>query len=99
MAKTTRLARAVGIAVIAVGALPVAVLAAPPTHSTTPNVPSVFAPGEPCDDAMSFENSVLRGRDTVFAPAPDGSQRVLSRGSGVSTVTDLANGNRYDFQG
>jgi hypothetical protein len=99
MPMTTRLARALGVAALAAMMLPAAVLAAPPQHSPTDVPPTVLDAGAPCRDAMRFENLELNGKDTAFAPAPSGSQRFLSRGSGVSRVTDLDNGNVYDFRG
>jgi hypothetical protein len=99
MAMTTRLTRALGLAAVGAAMLPAAVLAAPPQHSPTDVPPTVLDAGAPCQDAMRFENLELNGKDTTFAPAPNGSQRLLSRGSGVSRVTDLDNGHMYDFRG
>jgi hypothetical protein len=79
-------------------ATPVA-LAAPPEHSPTIAPPIEFPAGDVCGDAVRFENTTLRGGDTLFAPAPDGSQRLLARGSGVSLVTNLATGATYEMQG
>lgn len=76
-----------------------AVLAAPPEHSPIFAPPVSFAEGEVCVDAILFENLTLRGKDTAFAPAPDGDARFVSRGSGVSRVTNLATGQTYMIQG
>jgi hypothetical protein len=73
--------------------------AAPPQHSPSVAPPIEFAAGELCSDPIRFENTALRGKDTVFAPSPDGSERVLSRGYGASVVTDLETGATYSFQG
>ena len=73
--------------------------AAPPQHQPTVAPPIEFVAGEVCTDAIKFENTALRGKDTAFAPSPDGSERVLSRGYGASVVTDLATGATYSFRG
>lgn len=74
-------------------------LAAPPEHAMTVSTPIEFPAGDVCDDAVRFENTTLRGKDTVFAPAPSGRQRIVSRGSGVSLVTNLETGATYEFRG
>ena len=99
MAITTRSARALGSALIAAVLLPGAVLAAPPSHYPSPNDPLVFDAGTVCEDAVLFENTTLRAKNTDFAPGSDGAQRLLTRGSGVSRVTNLDSGATYTFQG
>jgi hypothetical protein len=75
------------------------VLAAPPQHYPSAYPPIEFAAGEVCEDAIRFENLTLRSRDTAFVPAPDGDERYLSRGSGVSLVTNVRSGATYSFRG
>lgn len=99
---TRRLRRTAAIAATVLTLTMVAVptaIAAPPQHQPSVAPPIEFAAGELCSDAIRFENTALRGKDTAFAPSPDGSERVLSRGYGASIVTDLDTGATYSFQG
>jgi hypothetical protein len=75
-----------------------AALAAPPEHGPIVAPPVEFAEGEVCVDPVKFENLTLRGKDTAFAPAPDGDERYVSRGSGVSRVTNLATDETYTIR-
>ncbi len=99
MAIRTRAVRAIGIAIISAVVLPAAALAAPPTHSVSPNLPIDFAAGTVCADTIRFENLSLNAKDTAFAPTPSGSERIVTRGSGVSRATNLDSGATYDMRG
>ena len=99
MAVSTRMARALSAAAIAAVLVPAGALAAPPTHSVSPNLPIEFPAGTVCADTIRFENLSLNAKDTAFAPGPSGSQRILTRGSGVSRVTNLDSGATYDMRG
>ncbi len=99
MAVSTRMARALSAAAIAAMLVPAGALAAPPTHSVSPNLPIEFPAGTVCADTIRFENLSLNAKDTAFAAGPSGSQRILTRGSGVSRVTNLDTGATYDMRG
>ncbi|HEX5828048.1 MAG TPA: hypothetical protein VFY23_11035 [Candidatus Limnocylindrales bacterium] len=88
----------IGTAVLSAGSVPVA-QAAKPDRSPAVDEPIEFATGEVCAHAIRFENTVLRSSDTLFGPAPDGSQRLLGTGMAVSEVVDLVTLATYRMRG
>ena len=74
-------------------------LAAKPVTGPSPNNPYAFAAGEMCTNAVVFENTTLKARDSVFAVSKSGSQRILTRGMGVSRVVDQVTGATYHMKG
>lgn len=80
-------------------AIPATTLATAPSTSPTVTSPISFAAGTLCHDEILFENLALNSRDSLFAPGPDGAQRLLQRGFGASRVTDEDSGNALEFKG
>ncbi len=74
--------------------------AAPPVHERVSDAPPLsFAAGEVCADPVTLSTTQLNSRVTTFAPAMDGSQRVLDRGSARSLVTNDATGATFAWSG
>ena len=74
-------------------------LAGKPATGPSPNNSYAFAAGEMCTNAVVFENTTLKARDSAFGVSPSGTQRILSRGMGVSRVVDQATGATYHMKG
>jgi hypothetical protein len=67
-------------------------LAAPPTHETVVSPPLEFAAGEMCSFAILLETTTENSKGSTFAVAPDGGQRVVTRGVATNTATNLDTG-------
>lgn len=76
--------------VFSVGVAPA--LAAPPVHEPLALDALEFAAGDMCSFAIRVETTGGNVRQTTFAPAPDGTVRILQRGYATSLVTNLDSG-------
>ena len=88
-----RLAASITFASMLMGVLAPAALAAPPAHEPAPDLPPLsFAAGEVCADPITLEITDYTAKSTTFAPARDGSIRILERGWAENEVRNDATG-------
>lgn len=94
--------RHLGLSLALVASLTVAAVApaaaAKPEHSHDPAPPLVLDEG-PCDFPVVIDNAVDRGKTTVFAAAPSGSERTLVRGFFEGLITNTATGATHSSVG
>jgi hypothetical protein len=70
-------------------------LAAPPVHEVTTSPPIEFAAGEMCSFAIVLNTTAEHSKTTTFSPAPDGSQRIVTRGVATNVATNLDTGDTW----
>jgi len=90
------LAMAVIVITLSAFAVPTAMAGAP---ESSPAIDSPLTLDEVCTNPIHFANPKLKAKDSLFDAGRDGSQRLLTRGMGVSLVTDLVTGATYSFKG
>jgi hypothetical protein len=69
-----------------------AALAAPPTHVRIVSPPLQFGAGEMCAFPILLETISENSNVSTFAPAPDGSRRIVTRGVATDVATNLLTG-------
>jgi hypothetical protein len=96
-ARSRRVAAIAGAVIALTMVMAPTALAGKPESGPSPNDP-VTLDGF-CENSVDFRNTTLKGNESLFDPKHNGSQVWMTRGMGVSVVTDLVTGATYTFKG